>query len=321
MVWAPPVTDRGDASGTGYWSPSAEEYVPEAIDIAGGSLDQLELPRVANPFESIGFITNRSIRRLGLRKDVIVAPGTGDNMGAALGLGLVPGDVVVSLGTSGTAYAVSNTPTSDAHGLVAGFADATGRYLPLVCTLNATKVTESIRALLNVDYDGFDHLALDAPQGANGVTLVPYFDGERTPNRPEANGSLVGLRTSVQRSDIARAAIEGVACGLLDGVDALVNNGVAMNGLFFLIGGGSRSRAFGEVFASLSGREVIVPENDETVARGAAVQVACVLTGDGPSTVASRWGLGVGTVIAVPQESGDSAEVVRARYRSAAAES
>ncbi len=313
------VTDRGDASGTGYWSPASEVYVAEAIERAGGSLEKLELPRVAQPFESIGTITNAALVELGLSPTAIVAPGSGDNMGAALGLGLVPGDVVVSLGTSGTAYAVSNVPTNDARGLVAGFADATGNFLPLVCTLNATKVTESIRKLLNVDYDEFDELALAAPQGANGVTLVPYFDGERTPNLPDATGSLVGLRTSVERSDIARAAFEGVACGLLDGVDALVDSGVVADGRFFLIGGGSRSQAFREVFASLSGRDITIPINDETVARGAAVQAACALTGDVPSVISDRWNLSAGTVIQPSGAEGQSADDVRSRYRLAAA--
>lgn len=313
------VTDRGDASGTGYWSPSTGTYMHELIQRAGVAATQLQLPRVAEPFESIGPVSNSIVQDFGLPADAIVAPGSGDNMGAALGLGVGPGDVVVSLGTSGTAYAVSNAPTTDERGLVAGFADATGNYLPLVCTLNATKVTESIRKLLNVDYAEFDQLALSAPQGANGVTLIPYFDGERTPNLPDATGSLVGLRTSVERSDIARAAFEGVACGLLDGVDALVDSGVVADGRFFLIGGGSRSEAFRQVFAGLSGRDIIIPTNDETVARGAAVQAACVLTGESPSTIADRWNLSAGTVVSPPSSPGESAQTVRSRYRAAAA--
>ena len=180
-------------------------------------------------------------------------------------------------------------------------------------------MTESIRKLLNVDYAEFDQLALAAPQGANGVTLVPYFDGERTPNLPDATGSLVGLRNSVERSDIARAAFEGVACGLLDGVDALTNSGVVTDGRFFLIGGGSRSEAFRQVFAALSERDVVVPTNDETVARGAAVQAACVLTGDSPSSIAAQWNLSAGTVIAPATSPAEPAETVRSRYRTAAA--
>ena len=120
--------------------------------------------------------------------DAIVAPGTGDNMAAALALALRPGDVAISLGTSGTVYTVSESPTADARGAVAGFADATGRYLPLVCTLNATKVTDAIARWLGVDHGRLDALALDAPPGAGGVVVVPYFDGERTPNRPDASG-------------------------------------------------------------------------------------------------------------------------------------
>ncbi len=238
-------------------------------------------------------------------------------MCAALGLGVAPGDLVVSLGTSGTAYSVSNTPTGDPQGLVAGFADATGRFLPLVCTLNATKVTESIRALLGVDYAEFDRMALQSPQGAGGLTLIPYFDGERTPNLPGSSGGLVGLRNPIDRSGLARAAIEGVTCGLLDGVDALLNCGVTTEGRFFLIGGGSKSEAFGQVFASLSARDVLVPHNDETVARGAAVQAACAHGGESPGEVASRWQLDAGRVVEPRTEGGEPPDEVRARYRAA----
>ncbi len=310
--WA---TDRGDASGTGYWSPSENRYLPELLADAGIAAGEIEFPRVANPFEAIGSVSNPQLIELGLEPTCIVAPGSGDNMCAALGLGVAPDDLVVSLGTSGTAYAISNTPTSDSQGLVAGFADATGRYLPLVCTLNATKVTESFRQLLGVDYDEFDRLALTAEQGANGLTLVPYFDGERTPNLPTASGALIGLRNPIRRSDIARAAFEGVTCGLLDGVDALLNNGVTARGRFFLIGGGSRSAAFAQTFASLSGRNVLVPDNDETVARGAAVQAACVAEGTSPSDLAARWRLDAGQVTEPGAPVGEPADDVRARYR------
>ena len=158
--------------------------------------------------------------------DAVVGPGTGDNMGAALGLGLQEGDVAISLGTSGTVFAVAGTPTSDASGAVAGFADATGRFLPLACTLNATKVTDAMARLLGRSRDEFEQLALACPPGAGGVVLLPYLDGERTPNLPDATGTLAGLRSDTEPAQLARAAYEGVVCGLLDALDALGDAGV-----------------------------------------------------------------------------------------------
>ena len=168
-----------------------------------------------------GSITSQASEALGLRGAIVCGPGTGDNMAAALGIGLRPGDVALSIGTSGTVYTVSDTPTADPSGVVAGFADATGRFLPLVCTLNATLVTDAFARLLAVDTETLDELALRAPAGADGVVVVPYLDGERTPNRPDATGSVAGIRTDTGREDLARAAFEGVVCGLLDGLDAL----------------------------------------------------------------------------------------------------
>ncbi len=314
--WA---TDRGDASGTGYWSPTDGAYRPDLLSAVGVDPASIELPRVAAPFDPVGAVSSPELRRLGLRGDVVVGPGTGDNMAGALGLGMVPGDIAVSLGTSGTAYAVSKIGTADETGMVAGFADATGHYLPLVCTLNATKVTETVRQLLGVSYAEFDDLALASPTGASGLTLVPYFDGERTPNRPNATGGLGGLRTATSRADLARAAVEGVACGLLDGVDALRRCGIEADGRFFLIGGGARSEAYQQAFATLADRPILVPDSDETVAIGAAVQAACVYGGESPQTISQRWGLGNGTVHDAPAPAGVAVAEVRDRYRLEAA--
>jgi xylulokinase len=197
--------------------------------------------------------------------------------------------VAVSVGTSGTVFTVSDTPCADPEGLVAGFADATGRYLPLVCTLNAARVLDTVAALLGSDHEDLDDLALAAPPGARGLTLLPYLDGERTPNRPDATGTLAGLRTSHERSDLARAAVEGVVHGLLDGLDALVAQGLTPAGRLVLVGGGARSRAVRQVLADLSGRPVEAHTGAETVARGAAVQAAAVLAGTDPADVAAAW--------------------------------
>jgi xylulokinase len=233
-------------------------------------------------------------------------------MAGALGVGLRPGDVVVSIGTSGTVYGVSDTPTADPSGIVAGFADATGRHLPLVCTLNATKVTEAVRRLVGVDHDELDRLALAAPAGAGGLTLLPYLDGERTPDRPTATGVLAGIRSDVGREQLARAAVEGVVCGLLDGLDALASF-APTGGRLVLVGGGGRSRAVRQVLADLTGREVTVPRGSEQVSAGACVQAAAVLTGTDPTGVADAWDLRAGDLV----EPGPGAAVtadVRASY-------
>ncbi len=288
------VTDRGDASGTGWWSPSIGDYDVDLLDRAAPNLDDSVLPTVLGPSDSAGVVTAAG---LGFGRDVLVGPGTGDNMAGALGLGLGPGDLAISVGTSGTAYSVSATPTSDASGAVAGFADATGNFLPLVCTLNATKVTDAIGRLLGAGFAELDELALAAEPGAGGLTLVPYFDGERTPNRPDATGALSGLRSDVSREQFARAGFEGVACGLLDGVDALVDVGADCGGRMFLLGGGAKSMAYQRVFADLAERQLIVPEAEEVVATGACVQAA-VIAGEGSfSEIALRWGLGTGTTV------------------------
>ncbi|MDH3293227.1 MAG: xylulokinase [Acidimicrobiia bacterium] len=307
------VTDRGDASGTGWWSPTIGDYADEALDVVAPDFDD-RLPTVLGPTESAGVIRPEVASELGLGPDVVVGPGTGDNMGGALGLGLGPGDLALSIGTSGTAYAVSRVPTADRTGLVAGFADATGNFLPLVCTLNATKVTEAFRRLLGADYDEFDELALSAPAGSGGVVLVPYLDGERTPNRPHATGLMHGLRSDVSRAQVARAAFEGVACGLLDGVEALAAAGVKLDGRTFLIGGGARSAAYRRIIADLSGREIIVPDDDETVATGAAVQAAVVVGQGDFAEVAERWGLGGGQTVDPDAEVAEAAGEARRLY-------
>ena len=281
------ATDRGDASGTGYWSPKAGEYRTDLLALVDADRDWAgSLPDVWGPGEPVGRLAGEARERFG---PALVGPGTGDNMAAALGLGLAPGDVAVSVGTSGTVFTVSDTPAADPEGLVAGFADATGRYLPLVCTLNAARVLDTVAALLGVDHEGLDELARAAPPGARGLTLLPYLDGERTPNRPDATGTLAGLRTSHGRADLARAAVEGVVHGLLDGLDALLAQGLTAGGRVVLVGGGARSRAVRQVLADLSGRPVEAHTDAETVARGAAVQAAAVLAGADPAALAAAW--------------------------------
>ena len=250
-------------------------------------------------------------------------------MAAALGIGLAPGDVVISLGTSGTVYAVSDTSTADPTGCVAGFADASGHFLPLVCTLNAMKVTDAVSRLLGADHQSFEDLVLAQEAGCGGLVLLPYLDGERTPNRPEATGVLSGIRSDVSRSQLARASVEGVVCGLLDGLDALTHAGVATGGRLFLIGGGSRSAAFRQVVADLAQRPVVVPDADEHVATGACIQAAVVWAeskrqatssesnaaqfANPFAELAAQWSLGGGSVTN-PSVEGAVASAVRSAY-------
>jgi xylulokinase len=298
------VTDRGDASGTGYWSPATGEYRWDLLAIIDRDREwSAAVPKVLGPLDSAG-----------MWGEAVVGPGTGDNMAAALGLGLKAGDVVMSFGTSGTVYTVAETPIADASGAVAGFADATGRFLPLVCTLNATKVTDAVARLLGVDHEQFDELALAAPAGARGLTLLPYLDGERTPNRPKATGVLAGLRSDVGREQLARAAVEGVVCGLLDGLDALRAQTTAAQRVI-MVGGGARSAAYRTVLADLCDLPVVIAEADQAVATGACVQAAAVLHQVEPAVIASRWGLGDGAPIDPPPDaSPDRTAAIRGAY-------
>lgn len=307
------VTDRGDASGTGWFDPSTGSYSAELLRSA---IDDPEawigrLPEVLEHDHAAGELSAEAAAVLGLPQGIVVGAGTGDNMAAALGFGLQVGDIAMSLGTSGTVYAVSPDPTADASGLVAGFADAAGGYLPLVCTLNATRVTDTIALLMGTDAQGLGELALGAPSGFGGVTLVPYFDGERTPNLPDATGSILGLRTDTTREEIALAAHDGVLCGLFSGVDALAAAGVRTDGRLHLIGGGARSVAYQQRCADLRGAPIFVPAAGEAVATGAALQAAVVHAGEVSRDIADRWELAAALVIEpAPGSTGD--EVRRA---------
>jgi xylulokinase len=291
------TTDRSDASGTGYYSTAAGTYLPEVLASSLGHVPLL--PDVLGPLDAARTTP----------AGALVAAGAGDNAAAALGVGAGVGDVVMSLGTSGTVFAVSGTPAADPSGLVAGFADAAGNYLPLVCTLNATRVFDATAALLDVSLAEFSELALSAESGAGGLTLVPYFDGERTPNLPDATGSLHGItRGNYTPANLARAAVEGVVCSLADGLAALQEQGVQARRII-LVGGGAQSRAVQEAAAQLLGIELTVPLPGEYVADGAARQAAAALTGTFP-----QWAL---DAVEIPAGKDDGG--VLARYRRCAA--
>lgn len=313
------TTDRGDASGTGYWSPTTGAWATELLALVDESVRDWpeRLPQILGPLDIAGSITADAASALpSVSRDALIAAGTGDNMAAALGVGLSSGDVVVSLGTSGTVFAVADRPTAEVTGAVAGFADATGRFLPLVCTMNATQVTDAVARLLGVDHGELDRLAVEAPAGAGGLVLVPHLNGERTPNRPDATGTLTGIRTDVSRHQLARAAFEGVICGLLDGLDALTAAGVRTDGRLVLVGGGSRSPMYRQVLADLAGRPVVVPARTQLVAAGACVQATAALTGSSPIEIAQAWGLTAGSV--TEPTVGVDAGAIRQAYGAAA---
>lgn len=264
-------TDRGDASGTGYFAAHAAEgagaWRPDLLAAALGH-DAL-LPEVVAP----GAIAAQT------RHGRPIAAGTGDNMAAALGLDLTPDDVLVSIGTSGVASTIAVRPVADGTGAVTGFADASGRYLPMVTTMNAAGILDLQARWLGVDHAGLAELALASSPGAGGVTLSPYYGGERTPNRPGAAGTWSGLHPGTTRADLARAAVEALLCSLADAVDALV----ALTGVqprrVLLVGGAARNPAVRAVAPALLGRDVVLPQEGEYVARGAARQAAWALSG------------------------------------------
>ncbi|MEU3790180.1 xylulokinase [Streptomyces fructofermentans] len=279
------TTDRGDVSGTGWWASGTETY-DESI-LAHVGLDPALLPRVGRPGEVVG--TVRDNGELPFSKGTLVAPGTGDNAAAALGLGLLPGTPVLSLGTSGTVYAVSTRRPSDPTGTVAGFADARGDWLPLACTLNCTLAVDRVAALLGIDRE--------AVEPGTSVTLLPYLDGERTPDLPRASGLLHGLRHDTTPGQLLQAAYDGAVHSLLGALDLVLDEDADRSAPLLLIGGGARGRAWQETVRRLSGRPVQVPEAGELVALGAAAQAAGVLTGEDPAAVARRWNTARGPVL------------------------
>ncbi|RVW00462.1 FGGY-family carbohydrate kinase [Rhodococcus spongiicola] len=288
-------TDRGDASGSGYFSAATDSYRRDLLSPALRGRT-VQLPRVAGPAEQIGET----------RSGAVLGPGTGDNAAAALALDAREGDVVVSVGTSGVVSAVSAIPANDPGGFVAGFADATGHQLPLVCTLNAARVLDATASLLGVDHDELSRLALSAPCGSDGLVMVPYFEGERTPNRPRATASVHGLRLANSTpAHFAHAAIEGLLCGLAEGIDHLAAQRVTVRRIL-LVGGGARSRALCELAPTVFGAPVLVPRPAEYVAIGAARQAAWALAG---AVEPPDWGR-------TPAEryEADPAPAVRQRY-------
>ena len=285
------VTDRGEASGSGWWSPRDGRERRDLLALAVGTeiASRLRLPEVHGPEEPAGSLRDDAAAALGLPAGIPVGPGTGDNMAAALGVGAAPGELVVSLGTSGTAFGVSVEPVVDETGEVEGFADATGRFLPLVCMLNCTRVVDSVASMVGLPREDALDRAAATPPGAGGLLLMPYLAGERTPNLPQATGSIDGLTAENATPDfMVRAALDGVAAGLAYAVEVLSNLGIRAPEIT-LVGGGSHHPAWRQAIADATGLPVVVRAGGEHAARGAAMQALAIARQEPLDTVVARW--------------------------------
>ncbi|MFD8643104.1 xylulokinase [Streptomyces zaomyceticus] len=291
------VTDPGDASGTCWYGTGDGAYDPDVLDLIG--LDPALLPAVApGGATPVGTLTAAAAEALGLPRTVVVAAGTGDNMAAAVGLGLGGAGLldhpVVSLGTSGTVFAATRARPADPG--LAGFAATDGTYLPLGCTLNCTLAVDRFATLLGLDRE-------DAVPGGD-VVVLPYLDGERTPDLPHASGLVTGLRHGTDPRAVLGAAYEGAAFTVLRALDRLLTacgldpaDPAVRDRPLRLIGGGARGRAWTGTVRRLSGRPLIVPAADELVALGAAALAAGAVTGADPVALATAWGTGAGQVL------------------------
>jgi len=285
------VTDPGDASGTGYYHPDSGQWDVGLLELVDPAVDWSErLPRVVGCDEAAGVITAAAAQYLDLADDTIIGPGTADNQASAVGMGVLPGDVVFSLGTSGVVFARCGEPVYDPSGWINGNADAAGGFLPVVCTLNAAKVTDTFARILGVDHAELSRLALAAPASdPDRPVLAAYLDGERVPDRPGASGTLTGIRTDTTREQIARAAYEGVLAGLVAGLHVMARVGLSTRGRVAVTGGGARAEAYRQLLSDLTGRPVYTVDQSESAAAGAAVQSAAIVRGATVAEMTEAW--------------------------------
>lgn len=300
------VTDRSDASGTGYYSATTGSWRTDILDDLLGARDWASaLPQVLGPDEAAGTVTAEAAAELGISPRALVGPGGGDQHLAAQGIGLRAGDVAYSLGTSGVVFTPSATSIHDVTGAVDGVADVTGGYLPLVCTLNAAKVTDAIARLLGVGHDELSALALAAPVVADRPVMAAHLDGERSPRMPWARGMISGIASDISREQLALSAFEGVVLGLEQGARRIADFGVPITGRAIVIGGGAKSPAYRQIIADLSGRDAITVDAPEATARGAAAQAAAVVLGERVVDVSGRWAPAVQSVTEPAQDRAD----------------
>jgi len=264
----------GDASGTGFLDVRRRVWSREAADAVDRRVAAC-LPPLSPSHESCGTLRPGIAARYGFPSGTMVSAGGGDNMMGAIGTGnVVPGAVTASFGTSGTIYAFSRKPVVDPTGEIAAFCSSTGGWLPLLCTMNVTGVTEQVRALFDWSLAELEAVAATAPAGADGLTLLPYFDGERTPNLPRGTGVYFGInRRTLERGHLARAAIEGATLGMNYGLRRLAALGVKAREIR-LTGGGARSALWRQIAADIFGVPVVAMAQDESAALGGALQAA-----------------------------------------------
>ncbi len=267
-------TEYGDASGTAFFNVRQRRW-SEALLTAMDASGRLKncLPEMMAPTEACGQLLDQRAAAWGLPKGVLVSAGGGDNMMAAIGTGNVrSGVLTASLGTSGTIYAYSDTPVVDKQGELAAFCSSSGGWLPLVCTMNVTVATELFRRLLKFDLKQFNEQVAQAPPGAGGLLLLPYFNGERTPALPEATACLNGMTSlNFTSVNLCRAAMEGATLGLRYGLDVMLRNGIRPTDIR-LVGGGAQSPVWRQLVADLFNLPVVSPVSTEAAALGAALQ-------------------------------------------------
>jgi xylulokinase len=299
------TTDRGDASGTGYWSAATGRYRTDLVELALGR--PAALPDVLGPAEPAGHTP----------EGLLISAGTGDNMAAALGLDLGNGDAAVTLGASGTVFAVHHEAIGDPSGTITAFADATGQHLPVVHTRNAVRVLRGTTDLLGTDLEELSALALKSTPGSHGLVLLPYLEGERTPDLPHTAGTLAGLRReSMKPEHLARAAFEGMLCGLADALDVLRQRGVGVRRIF-LLGPSGELPAVQALAPAILGAPVVIPPPADYAALGAARQAAwsmAALRGSGPVDGPPPWRTAGYRVIEPGEDEGPVGQSVRQQY-------
>ena len=285
------ATDRSEASGSGWWSPSTGALRRDlvALAVGPGAAERLAFPDVLGPAESAGTVSRDAAAHLGIPEGIPVGAGAGDNAAAAVAIGADLDELCVSLGTSGVAYGVSEAAAGDPSGEVAGFADATGRFLPLACMLNCTRVLDMTADLLGIDRLVALDRAGPVQPGAGDLLLVPYLAGERTPNLPHATGSVLGMTQDGMRPELLlRAAVDGVAAGIGYCVEALATFGVHRDQVT-LVGGGAQHATWRQAIADVTGLPVQVRSGGEHAALGPAFQIAAIVREEPLTALAARW--------------------------------
>ena len=266
------VMEYGDASGTALLNVRSRRWANSVLDAIDPELAG-KLPRLIAIDEPAWRLQADTARALGLNPGVLVSAGGGDNMMGAIGTGNTrPGLVTASFGTSGTIYACADKPVIDPAGEIAAFCDSTNHWLPLLCTMNVTVATEMMRLDFGYTHEQFENKAAKIPAGANGLLLLPYLEGERTPNVPDGSGVMLGINPrTFSASHYCRAAMEGVTLGMNYGLRRLAELGVKTKQIR-ATGGGAKSKLWRQIMADVFNAEVVTLKVSEGAAYGAALQ-------------------------------------------------